>query len=110
MQNSDQIQRLYGELVRNVDELQVALSRQAVNMVAPDIAGQAEDIRRQVERFGRELETIEGNLRKIRGMVDIGTVLTSSLNSGVVLQNVMDIIIQMTHAERGFSDAARSAG
>ncbi len=89
-------------LATQVDELQVSLAHASINMVAPDLANAAEAVRQKVGQLSDQVQQFEQGIETMRGLVEIGQVLNSSLDSQVVLQNVMDTIIQLTHAERGF--------
>src|SRR5512138_3219021 len=50
----------------------------------------------------RQVQAMEGEMRNMRSLAEIGQVVNSSLDLDKVLQIVMDTIIQITGAERGF--------
>jgi PAS domain S-box-containing protein len=50
----------------------------------------------------RRVQSLEGEWRSLRSLAQIGQVVNSSLDLDKVLQIVMDTIIQITGAERGF--------
>lgn len=50
----------------------------------------------------RQVQSLEGEWRSLRSLAQIGQVVNSSLDLDKVLQIVMDTIIQITGAERGF--------
>lgn len=50
----------------------------------------------------KQISALEGEWRNLRSLAQIGSVINSSLEVDKVLQLVMDTIIQITGAERGF--------
>jgi adenylate cyclase len=50
----------------------------------------------------KAVKSIDGEMRNLRSLAEIGRVVNSSLDLDKVLQIVMDTIIQITGAERGF--------
>ena len=50
----------------------------------------------------RQVQSVDGEIRSMRSLAEIGQVVNSSLDLDKVLQIVMDTIIQLTGAERGF--------
>lgn len=102
MQSQEQINQQLISLARNLDDLQVALTRASIHMISPEIAENAETIRQQVDELSAQVKSYELGMDRMHGLVEIGQVLNSSLDTQVVLQNVMDTIIHLTHAERGF--------
>ncbi|MEA3350103.1 MAG: adenylate/guanylate cyclase domain-containing protein [Chloroflexota bacterium] len=55
-----------------------------------------------INRLGRQVAQHEEDLKDLRALADIGQVVNSSLESNEVLRIVMDTIIRLTGAERGF--------
>jgi PAS domain S-box-containing protein len=53
-------------------------------------------------RFGRQIARNEDELKNMRALGDIGKVVNSSLELNEVLRIVMDTIVRLTGAERGF--------
>ena len=102
MQSQEMMIQQLTTLARNVDDLQVSLNRASVNILSPVIMERTEIIRQQVDQLSQQISRYELDMSKMRGLVEIGQVLNSSLDTQVVLQNVMDTIIQLTQAERGF--------
>jgi adenylate cyclase len=102
MQPQAKVKESLAELIQKVDDLQVALNRSSMNMVAPGLADLAESIRAQLDELTNLAKRAEQGFSTLQGLVEIGQSLNSSLDSQIVLQNVMDTIILLTHAERGF--------
>ncbi len=85
-----------------LEELQSALRSnrslfipQRVNQMVSGLAAALPQIRQQVQALGEEW-------RSLRALAQIGQVVNSTLELDEVLQLVMDTIIQLTGAERGF--------
>lgn len=53
-------------------------------------------------RLGRQVARTEDDLKNMRALADIGQVVNSSLELNEVLRIVMDTIVRLTGAERGF--------
>ena len=53
-------------------------------------------------RLGRQVARTEDDLKNMRALGDIGQVVNSSLELNEVLRIVMDTIVRLTGAERGF--------
>lgn len=53
-------------------------------------------------RFRKQVSDLQADWRSLRALTQIGQVVNSSLDLDVVLQIVMDTIIKLTGAERGF--------
>ena len=102
MQSREKVTEILMEITQKVDDLQVALNRSSMNIVAPGLSELAESIRSQLDDLSRQVNHTEQGYSTLQGLVEIGQSLNSSLDSQTVLQNVMDTIIHLTHAERGF--------
>jgi PAS domain S-box-containing protein len=63
-----------------------------------------------LERIGRDLGAQEKEHGRLGALVDIGSVINSSLDLSTVLNEVMDTIIRLTGAERGFLMLKNSDG
>jgi PAS domain S-box-containing protein len=55
-----------------------------------------------LSQLNRQVQSLDGEMRSMRSLAEIGQVVNSSLDLDTVLQIVMDTIIQITGAERGF--------
>jgi adenylate cyclase len=56
----------------------------------------------ELPNLRKQVATLEGEWRNLRALAQIGQVVNSSLDLDMVLQIVMDTIIRLTGAERGF--------
>jgi adenylate cyclase len=102
MQTPIELTQRLSMLARNVDELQVGLAHSSINIISPDLKDIAENIRCQIDDLNKQVKESEMAMSKLRGLIDIGHFLNTSLETQVVLQNVMDTIIHLSGAERGF--------
>lgn len=59
-------------------------------------------LKRQLEGFGRGLDGIDSELRSLRALMDTAALLISAQETDVVLNQVMDTVISLTRAERGY--------
>jgi len=89
-------------LTQNLGELQLSISRSSIHILAPVVSDTVEQIRKQVDTLIGDIRQLEPGLSKMRALAETSQVLNSSLDPRVVLQNVMDTMIQLTGAERGF--------
>ncbi len=98
----DKLQDTISSLHKDLQTLQVTLAHASVNMLSP--MGM-DDLNQIVDRLG-SLQTqaarLEANRQHLKGISAIGQLINASLDPGIVLQNVIDTIIKLTHAERGF--------
>ncbi len=80
------------------DAVQKAKPRNLPANVIPDLANLAE----QLSAITRKVETLENQYGNMQALVQVGSVVNSSLELDEVLRIVMDNIVRLTHAERGF--------
>ena len=98
----DKLQDTIDSLQKDMQTLQVTLAHASVNMLSP--MGM-DDLNQIVERLGKlksQAARLEANREHLKGISAIGQLINASLDPGVVLLNVIDTIIKLTHAERGF--------
>ncbi|MBW4436376.1 MAG: GAF domain-containing protein [Pleurocapsa minor GSE-CHR-MK-17-07R] len=60
------------------------------------------DVRQRIETMGRTLTSGQIELRQLRALAQTTALLNSSLDVDAVLNTVMDTVVQLTGAERGF--------
>lgn len=89
-------------LVTLVEELQEYLQKQRPAFIPPSIYRAAEAASADIPGLRKQISQLEGEWRNLRSLAQISQVVNSSLELDQVLQMVMDTIIQMTGAERGF--------
>ncbi|HPH97788.1 MAG TPA: adenylate/guanylate cyclase domain-containing protein [Anaerolineaceae bacterium] len=90
-----------GLIVQQLDEL-VAYLRQADRNSLPPLVYKLAQISTRLGQVSQNVSAMEDELRNLRALASISQVVNSSLDLDVVLQIVMDTIIRLTGAERGF--------
>jgi len=85
---------------------QIDLIRAQLEEKEEQASGQAIDnlsrLTAQITRVGRQVAKHGEDIKDLRALADIGQVVNSSLDLSEVLRIVMDTIIRLTGAERGF--------
>lgn len=77
--------------------------RQALEpKVTPDVIEELKDLENHLERISEVLIPFEQQFSHLKALAGIGQVVNSTLEVDEVLQIVMDTIIRLTGAERGF--------
>ena len=71
----------------------------AIPTMIYDGVGQASNV---IPQILKKITTLEEERQSLRALAQIGQIVNSSLNLSEVLQSVMDTIIRLTGAERGF--------
>lgn len=102
MSDYQMLQDSINSLYKDLQSLQVTLARASVTMLSPQ---GMEDLNKIIDRLGKlqtQASRLEASKQHLMGISAIGQLLNASLEPGVVLQNVIDTIIKLTHAERGF--------
>jgi len=75
---------------------------QEINPGIPDLKTLYQNIESQIENLGKSVSEIERESQELLALVDVGQAINSSLKLQDVLRIVMDTIIRLTEAERGF--------
>ncbi len=91
----------FREVSGMVEEVQTLLS-QRPGSVPPRIYEQLNKVYEGLGKLRKQVANQEGEWRSLTGMVEVSQAMNSTLELDVVLQIVMDTIIQLTGAERGF--------
>ena len=89
-------------LVNVFDELQKYLKSERPASIPPRIYQLVDEVSADLPSLRKQIKSLEGEWRNLRALSQISQVVNSSLELDRVLQTVMDTIIQMTGAERGF--------
>lgn len=89
-------------LVNVFDELQKYLKSVRPAAIPPYIYQSVDKVSADLPSLRKQIKSLEGEWRNLRALSQISQVVNSSLELDRVLQTVMDTIIQMTGAERGF--------
>ncbi|HMN61368.1 MAG TPA: GAF domain-containing protein, partial [Anaerolinea sp.] len=90
------------ELVKIFEEIQKYLKTYRPAFIPEQIYNAVDEMSRELPVLRKQINTLEGEWRNLRSLAQISQVVNSSLELDKVLQMVMDTIIQMTGAERGF--------
>jgi len=101
-------QEIYGRLTHNVERLESALDQllQALRkrgiQANVDLGAMIRDVRRDAEAMGRAGRTDSARLTQLQELVRVSALITSTLELDQVLEEVMDTVIHLTGAERGY--------
>jgi adenylate cyclase len=85
-----------------LDEMHDAMQNARPASLPPRLAEMASSLAAAMPNFRKQVQGLEGEWRSLRELSRIGQVVNSSLELDEVLQIVMDTIIKLTGAERGF--------
>jgi len=83
-------------------EIQTYLTTQRPAFLPTKIYSAIEALGEQIPILRKQIGLLENEWRSLRALAQIGQVVNSSIELDVVLQIVMDTIIRLTGAERGF--------
>ena len=100
----DHLRELAGQLKEAAALLrreQTALRERGMSLPA-DAPGVIQRALARLDAFGPELSNLQVELRQLRGLAQTAAVINSSLELTAVLNQVMDTVIQLTGAERGY--------
>ncbi|HEX8992648.1 MAG TPA: adenylate/guanylate cyclase domain-containing protein [Anaerolineales bacterium] len=82
--------------------LRDALEREKPGTLPPNTVRDLSSLADMLGRIGHKLEAFEAEHRNMQALAETGGVVNSSLELDEVLRIVMDNIVRLTHAERGF--------
>lgn len=88
------LSRLADQICELLQEIQPEQASQAIDSL--------EDLSSALTKLNRQASQYEAGRNNLLALVNIGQVINSSLNLNEVLRIVMDTIIRLTRAERGF--------
>lgn len=101
-QDSEQFQDNLNKLFSDLQALQLSLSRTSMGLLAPKAMKDLKSLTDRLDELQEQAAGIETSRKHLSGISEVGRMINASLDPGVVLQNIVDTIIQLTHAERGF--------
>jgi PAS domain S-box-containing protein len=94
-------QQLVG-LVKLFNEIQSYLDVQRPAFIPEHIYLAVQEMGKQLPELRSQVISLESEWRSLRALAQMGQLVNSSIDLDVVLQTVMDTIIRLTEAERGF--------
>lgn len=96
-----QIAQATDALMESLRVQQTVLRRQAMSLPGGTLDN-LRQVRSRLDQLGRELLNRQIELRQLRALASTTALINSSLDVDSVLNQVMDTVIQLTGAERGF--------
>ena len=84
----------------NLHDQLLILSKEAI--LPKETLDELNDLETSLSQLGKNMETFETDHSNLLELAGIGQVVNSTLDLDSVLQIVMDTIVRLTHAERGF--------
>ena len=93
--------RLAGDVKSLLGSQKDVLSRAGLHF-PPGVMDGLAGLRDTLERLSPQLASLEAENAQLRALADTSSVINSSLDLNSVLNQVMDTIIRLTSAERGF--------
>lgn len=94
--------QLLGDLSRLASELRTNLSQQREAAALPTVMDGLRSLRDKLDGLQPQVAAQEAELSRLRALASTAEVVNSSLELNTVLAEVMDTIIRLTGAERGF--------
>ena len=85
-----------------VDQVRTGIQRMPSGSVPAQISESVNSLANSLTKFGKQLSSLEEERRNLNALAQTNQVINSSLEVDEVLQIVMDTIIRLTSAERGF--------
>lgn len=85
-----------------LNEVQNYFNSNQPNTVPQQVIDRVNTLSDFLPQISKTVQSMDGEMRSLRSLAEIGRVVNSSLDLDKVLQIVMDTIIQITGAERGF--------
>lgn len=98
----------FNRLISNVDKLESALEQtlQALRKrgIQPsvDLTGMVRTVRRDLDAFNSIAVQSTSRLRQLQELVRVSALINSTLDLDEVLEEVMDTVVELTGAERGY--------
>ena len=97
LQTSQQLKQI-SEHLNNISTRLSEDKQLSANPIAADISGVSKQIHHTAQQVSRQ----QDKLKDLQALADIGQIINSSLELPEVLRIVMDTIVRLTGAERGF--------
>lgn len=105
----DELRKLALDIKALLSSQKESLARAKLSM-PPGVSDGLRQLAASLERLGRVVIEQEQERRQLQALAEISSVVNSSLDLTTVLNEVMDTIVKLTGAERGFLMLKNSAG
>jgi GAF domain-containing protein len=102
MTDTDLLQDNLNNLYKDLQALQVTMAHSSVNMLAPHAMDDLNSLIERLDTLKTQAARLEASRQHLKGISEIGRLINASLDPAVVLRNIVDTVIQLTGAERGF--------
>lgn len=89
-------------LHRDLQKLQETMAESSLKDLAPQALVDMKLVIVRLDDLRTQAARLEASRQHLKGISEIGQLLNASLDPAVVLQNIVDTIIRLTGAERGF--------
>ncbi len=89
-------------IAQEMEKLQSSLQEDRAISMLPFIKQQINQLSARLGQLKQQVSNADDELRNLRGLASLGQIVNSSLDPDVVLQIVMDTIVRLNRAERGF--------
>ena len=96
------------QLIRNITDLtgllrsQSDMLRQKGMNLPPGSLRNLRTLKAKVESIAKQISRTQSELKQLRALADTTALITSTLETSVVLNQVMDTVVKLTGAERGY--------
>lgn len=95
------LQKQVGEVGDLLKTQQDILRQKGMNL-PPGVLDHLKQVRTQLDTLGKQFSNMGVELRQLRALAETAGLINSSLDPGDVLNRVMDTVIHLTGAERGY--------
>ena len=89
-------------LYQDLQKLQETMAGTELPELEPQALGEIQRIIARMDDLRIQAARLEASRQHLQGISEVGKLINASLDPAVVLQNIVDTIIQLTGAERGF--------
>ena len=89
-------------LYQDLHQLQETMAGSEMHELEPQALGDIKRIIARMDDLRTQAARLETSRQHLQGISEVGKLINASLDPAVVLQNIVDTIIQLTGAERGF--------
>ncbi len=98
----ERVRRDIAELIRGLSDVSTSLSSRFRSPQVNELCERIAQLNRFLERLDAGLEQQEKDKSQLEGLIQVSRAINSTLDLDEVLNRAMDVIIQVTLAERGF--------